>query len=201
MNEAHFDTLDDTLDEVRLPRVLRTHIMLDIETMGTTPGSAILSIGATRFDPRAADKGVERFHVGIDLESSQSWGFTFGASTVQWWLHDDRAAARTAMANLEKVDVTTALEGFGLWVRQDPLEGIWGNAASFDCGLLRAAYEKIGMDVPWRFWQERCYRTLKGIANVPIPPAEEGVAHDALFDATRQAAHLCTIYNALGLDT
>lgn len=173
------------------------HIMLDLETMGTRPGALLLSIGAVRFNPWGRELG-EKFHVGIEMQSAHASGMTIEASTLQWWMHDDRQPARTALEALEKIDLFTALEGFSMWCAEAPFDAIWGNSAAFDCGLLKAAYELTGIETPWKFWHERCYRTLRGVAPEVSIPATEGVAHDALADAVRQAAHTQAIYRAFG---
>ena len=38
------------------------HVMLDLEALGTRPGSAIRSVGAALFDPAAADASTEIFY-------------------------------------------------------------------------------------------------------------------------------------------
>lgn len=58
-------------------------IMFDIETLGTLPGSAILSIGAVRFD--IGKKSIsDEFYVNLDVTSSLSAGFTYEKSTINW---------------------------------------------------------------------------------------------------------------------
>ncbi len=172
--------------------------MVDLETMGRFPGAALLSIGAVRFDPYDVEAPIDRFHVGIALASNKTLGLEFDPETIAWWMHDDRQPARSSLEALEKVDIHTALFAFAEWCAQAPVTGIWGNAASFDCGLLAAAYRKAMIDVPWEFWQERCYRTVKNLLTVPLPP-REGPAHNALADALVQAQHLQQLYRALDL--
>lgn len=179
--------------------------MLDLETMGTQPGALLLSIGAVRFNPNDTSYVLDReaqfqkFHVGIEPTSAEAYGLTVEVNTALWWMHDDQQAARASLAALEQTDLATALEGFAQWAQLEPFDAIWGNSASFDCGLLSAAYAKVGMERPWKFWQERCYRTLKGLAPEVKVPELEGVPHNALYDATRQALHLQAIYRAYGV--
>ena len=67
-----------------------SRIMVDLETLGTAPGSVILSIGAVRFD---VEKGLlDEFYVNIDVESSQRLGLTIDGDTVMWWLKQSDAA-------------------------------------------------------------------------------------------------------------
>lgn len=66
------------------------HIMIDLETMGTRPGSAILSIGACSFDPNwlgGSDSDHEpgearrTFYQNITLASCLDAGLTIDAAT------------------------------------------------------------------------------------------------------------------------
>jgi hypothetical protein len=52
--------------------------------------------------------------------------------------------------------------------------------------MLEHAFETVGIDAPWEFYEERDFRTVKELpfaANV----ARDGVEHDALDDAVYQA--------------
>lgn len=55
------------------------NIMVDLETLGTKPNSAILSIGAVAFD----DQGLhDEFYCNVDLISSIACGYEIDADTV-----------------------------------------------------------------------------------------------------------------------
>lgn len=45
------------------------NLMLDLETMGNTPNSPVISIGAVFFDPKTGDLGAST-EINISLESS-----------------------------------------------------------------------------------------------------------------------------------
>jgi DNA polymerase III epsilon subunit-like protein len=171
------------------------HVMLDLETWGTGPDAAIVSIGACIFVP-TTDEIVDRFHVAIDPVSNQEFGRKTDALTILWWMHSDRDVARKRWLDADKVDLWTALEGFGQWCPNAP---VWGNGATFDNVILSSAYKTVGLDQPWKFWHDRCYRTLKGLAPA-IKLVREGDHHDALDDAVSQAKHMQAIVAHLGLD-
>ena len=102
----------------------------------------------------------------------------------------ERDTARRALLASDFVDLPTALEGLAMWIGESPLP-VWGNGATFDNVILRNAYQKTGLDCPWPFWQDRCYRTLKNLAP-DIDRPELGTLHQALNDATVQAQHMQT---------
>lgn len=76
------------------------------------------------------------------------------------------------------------LRGFAQWF--DDADEVWANSPSFDCELLEAAYDAVGLEAPWDFYQERDYRTLSSLP-VAVDVEFEGVEHDALDDAKHQA--------------
>ncbi len=172
------------------------HVMLDLETLGKGDRAAIISIGAVKFDP--AGVGVESgFYVNVDAESAQAYGLQIDASTVMWWLHADREVARRALLESTPVGLAEALDGFADWFGTDSLP-TWGNGATFDNIITRNAFAAVGRDLPWKFWDDRCYRTLKNLA--PALKLERvGTYHNALDDATSQALHMQAIVAHLGL--
>ena len=166
------------------------HIMIDIETMGTRPNAPILSIGACRFTPEAIE---DTFYRRINLQSSVDAGGIIDADTLLWWLKQSDAAR----LEITQPDTTlrSALEDFATWVTRDQdLQGVWGNGASFDNVLLTEAYKRLGMSAPWPFRLDRCYRTIKN--QLPAPYVQEGEAHNALDDAVAQTKHLIHIWEA-----
>jgi DNA polymerase III epsilon subunit-like protein len=182
-----------------------SNIMLDLETMGTSPYSPVIAIGACVFDlgpvaERAGtyDDGTYQFYQAITLESCLDIGLKPSASTIIWWAQQS-AGAQAVLTDPSAVTLPLALDAFTDWLNSRPYT-LWGNSASFDCGLLAAAYKACGKEIPWQFYREACYRTVKN-----LPGAREveldryGTHHNALDDAISQAMHLQAIYKKLNL--
>lgn len=115
-------------------RQMTTHIMLDIETWGKTPGSDIRSIGACVFAPVARHGGslvhdgslgtIRPFYVATEnpifiweyddgcLES-RTYQLSRDPETVKWW-NDQSPEAQAAFAN--PVDLREACLQFGDWL-------------------------------------------------------------------------------------
>ena len=169
-------------------------IMVDIETLGTDPGAAIVSIGAVQFttDADPGDAIEAEFFESVALESCDAYGLDIDGSTVKWWLGQP-AAAREQLHGGR--DLSTALRSLRSFV--DDADEIWANSPAFDCAILREAYRAVDQPTPWRYWQERDYRTLREV--LPDWPAREqtGVEHDALDDARYQAECLVRALNTL----
>ena len=174
-----------------------THIMVDLETLSLQPTARILSIGAVKFD---AERGVydEYYQVVLPpvLEPlMQSHidddGFHISNDTLHWWSNQS-TEARKVFIDPEAVSINEALITFSIWaLRDDLIEDIrlWGNGASFDNVILSEAYRIRNLDKPWKFWNDRCYRTVKHM-NPNVRFVRSGTHHNALDDAESQAQHL-----------
>lgn len=175
-----------------------TDAMLDLETMGTDPYCPVLSIGACAFQMEAGIPIQDTFYQAIQLSSCMELGLRPSASTMLWWMQRERAA-QAVMFDERAVTLPVALDAFTEWWQSRPMN-IWGNSARFDCGILEAAYKVCGKQVPWPFWKEQCYRTIKTLPGAKdVPFKRIGVHHHALDDALSQAAHLRLIMKHLKL--
>lgn len=175
------------------------HVMGDIETWAKDSHiPLILSLGAVKFD---GEEIVERFEIGIDPVDAQRHGLEIEADTVLWWMKDEQAEARKRLEMLPKIDLFSALDGFALWVKQTPLDqfgDFWGNGAVFDNAKLQQIYRKVGVEWPFSYRQDACYRTLKNRCP-DVEFVRAGTLHSAVDDAESQARHLQAICKARGL--
>ncbi len=164
-----------------------TALMIDIETAGNRPTSAIASIGACRFDPHGASIG-DIFHVHVSLANGQRHGLTLDADTFLWWLGRKSNARRDLIAGqADAAPLVTALEALADFISgSGPEPEIWCNGNSFDLPILANACHAVGLPLPWKFWQERDLRTLIAL-NKGIRIERAGIHHNALDDAIYQA--------------
>lgn len=171
------------------------HCMIDLETMSTRPNAAILSIGAVEMDLRRFEFG-RTFYQNVELSSCLEVGLHESVATRDWWAVQ-QPEARDALTK-DAVGIVTALANFRNWLRNDSdLENrellVWGNGASFDITILESAHVACGLEIPWKFFNVMCYRTLKvEHRDVDMPP-RIGLKHNALDDAKTQAMHLFQI--------
>jgi exodeoxyribonuclease VIII len=168
------------------------NIMLDLETLGVGPNAAIIAIGAVRFDPETGVIG-DTFYRTISLESAVQFGGVIEPNTVVWWMEQPTDARLQAIAS--GIPIYDALTDFSDWVSEGDLESpqVWGNGANFDNVILSTAYTRLDIDRPWKFYNDRCFRTLKNL--VPVEePIFEGTKHNALEDAIHQAKYALEIF-------
>jgi 3' exoribonuclease, RNase T-like len=169
--------------------------MVDLETLGNGNNAVILSIGACKFFPEGQGVDIHtshRFEMFVDPQSCVDAGMQMDPSTVLWWMDPGRAEARDVlMANMkDAMPLRHALFQFANWLGGD--RPVWGNGATFDNVILRNAYMLVGIECPWQFWNDRCYRTMKSIAP-SVKMQRKGIHHSALADAVSQAEHLQSI--------
>ena len=159
------------------------HIMVDLETLGTRPGSVILSIGAVKFDSKSLGK---TFYTVISRGSCYDNFMTEDKETIEWWKTQSEEAQKVFTA--PSVDLTVALLEFEHFIGEDAK--VWGNGSDFDNVLLAEAYRLLNLPTPWKFYNNRCYRTVKSLyPHRPLIRAK-GIHHNALDDAVNQASHL-----------
>jgi len=165
-----------------------THVMLDLETMGTRAGCAILSIGAVVFEPRNGSLRDE-FYQSVFLEGQDKLGLHTSDSTLKWW-NAQSEEARKVLTCPDRMELGSALDKFQEWL---PINAyVWGNGADFDNPILAAAYAAFNMPQPWKPYNGRCYRTIKNLAP-DLKLARSGTHHNALDDAKSQAEHIMAV--------
>jgi hypothetical protein len=160
------------------------HLMLDLETWGTAPGSALRSIGAVFFD--LDGKTGETFYRNIDKASCLDAGLTIDPSTVSWWSRQSAAAQRAL--EVDQMPLRNVVFDFHSWAAKAGRIRVWSQGAAFDTVLWDFAARAAGYpSVPWKFWDTRDTRTvydLFGFDARDLP--RDGTYHNALDDAVYQ---------------
>lgn len=188
-----------------------THVFIDLETFGTTPGSAILTLGAAAIFPAASVPPVpsgeddlvrvgrwpqesgKTFYRRVTLKSCVKAGLALDAETILWWSGENEAALAEIWEPKARSSLGEALEDFARWMGELRADGstleVWGNGPSFDLAILGAAYRAVELPMPWSYWEERCVRTA-----LRRMPAEKKwrpmIRHHALHDALAEAANV-----------
>jgi len=168
-------------------------IMVDLETLGTGANSAIISIGACYFDEYGIGK---TFYMPIDPRDSVQQGLEIDVDTVIWWMQQSDQA-RNVFVNTDRAfSLETALREFSEFCQNDAR--VWGNGAAFDNVILGNAYKALNKEQPWKFWNDRCYRTMKATYK-DVTYTRSGTHHNAVEDAITQASHMISICQKYGI--
>ena len=173
------------------------NLQIDLETFGLPPTGAIVSIGACFFDMEKQEIGPT-FSKNINLATAVRDGGVIEPGTVMFWMRQPDKARLNAIN--DSYDNCQVLREFREFIQKHSREQDvvpWGNGASFDLTLLGSAYKRIGENAPWRYFNERCFRTLRNaFPSIEYNPDDKGDdAHTALADAIFQAKHLFKIKN------
>lgn len=159
-------------------------IMLDIETLGTTANSIILSIAAVKFE--FGNDNTEVYSVNIDPKSAKKYGMISNPSTIQWWKDQRQEALKAFMTN--QISIESALDGFTDFVGPQWKDTIFFvNGASFDYPILQWSYDATGRTAPWKYWNQRDARTLYAICGIDMRSYPRvGTYHNAVDDCLTQ---------------
>ena len=175
-------------------------VMVDLETLGRRAGCSILSIGAVAFDAETGKMGPE-FYMVVKMDSCEKHGLHTDPDTVVWWEKQSPEAQKVlkqARAARGNKDLPKALTEFNTYLAQFGPKAVrvWGNGSDFDNAILINCYAAANLTAGWDFWNNRCYRTLKGLAP-SVKVQRGGVYHNALDDAKTQAAHALEVFKHL----
>jgi hypothetical protein len=167
---------------------MKNLMMIDIETSGTKPGCRVLTLGAFGFD---RDGNQVEFYRRFDATKLREEGFTDDLSTVEWWCSKcSKEAYVEAFGGTD--NPKDGIADFKQWSyrnfamgKNDGFEA-WCCGLDFDFPILGFFFEHYGYHFPWKFYDQRDYRTIK--KEFPDIVAAEGnmMSHNALEDAKAQ---------------
>jgi len=160
--------------------------MIDLETLGTLPGSVFKQIGWALFDERRENPIVESGRIDVDRVDAMREGLTTSQATLHWWERQGEAAKAAMEApGIPLRDALSELRR--IHNRAQPYR-VWGNGPGFDMALLEYAYATVmEQEAPWKFWNSRCVRTIIEHCPRPIAKYKPEIPHDGESDAIAQA--------------
>lgn len=173
--------------------IMAKHLMVDLETLATTPNAAILSIGAVTFDPNST-KVYDTFYHRIELESLEIIDTYIDDATIEWWSKQDPAAQEEAFDPNNRVDIRWMLDEFYKFCMGS--SKFWSHGSTFDIIILEHYFRQVNKPYPWKFWEVRDTRTLFDLGMDPEMP--QANKHHALEDALRQATGVQNMFKKLG---
>lgn len=163
------------------------HLMLDFETLGNTPDAVVVSLGATLFN---ANGIIESKLVHFDMQEQFNARRMPNADTIRWWL-DQSSKAKQVFDKCKTEGISMRAWGpeFVAWLKGKDVR-VWGNGATFDVTIAEHILLVLRLELPWKFWNIRCYRTLKNMADIEAGKKREGTHHNALDDSIFQAMNV-----------
>lgn len=175
---------------------MNTDVMIDLETLATSPDASILSIGAVKFDPFGDDlknPTMETFYAKVDYDSCSNLGLVVSDATIEWWALQSEEAKNEAFNPDGREDIFDVFQN--LYKFCWGAKRVWSNGSGFDIVICETVFRKINKATPWKFWEVRDVRTMFDLGIDPVRPPI--TAHHALEDARNQAIGIQNVCRTL----
>ena len=166
---------------------MKNKLMVDIETTGRAPGCRVLSIAAFGFSKTGEQV---YFYRRFNIAEQATRGFTDDDDTMAWWNGGDASIREEAFSGTESTEIVIAEFKTFFYKNFSTAYGqnfqAWCCGTDFDFPILKKLFNIYGFELPWKFYTQFDYRTIKNIFP-DIQKAEENKGkHSALEDAMAQ---------------
>lgn len=165
------------------------HVMIDFETLGLTPNSVVLSLGAQIFIPTITPhhNGVDFYEEANDLQ----YGRDVDPETAAWWVTQPAGLIPRSAQQLYKLvsKFHVFLTHYIPRAYPDHELILWSNGTDFDIPILYSLYKQHQMSPSWKYNNVRDYRTLRKMFPVVEAAPFVGRKHNAGDDAWNEANH------------
>jgi len=165
------------------------HLMIDIETLGTTPDALILTVAAQTFDPVGDGYYNQSYYARVDFDSQIDRKIEDG--TLKWWATQNSMAREEAFSEDDRKPLEQVLDELGKLIWQS--SAIWANGPTFDMTILEHAYKSYKKPLPWQYYRVRDARTVYMLKpdsavslNARVTDVNRPASHHALDDCCRQ---------------
>ncbi|MGL4792402.1 MAG: 3'-5' exonuclease [Aeromonas jandaei] len=185
---------------------IKSHFILDVETLGLKRDAKLLSIGCAQVD---LETGLilSEFYVEIDQSFYKHAlfidKFSECQSTVEWWrksntaeflrlLNENNKHKRNAHQAIRELFAYMEINSYGDIV-------LWGNSPTFDNEKIYHHAEAYGVDIPnIPYWNNMDYRTVRtlfearfgSLSKYDYLDGYKHNAHNALSDSIQEAKAL-----------
>lgn len=179
---------------------MNTHIMLDIETLGTSSNSLVLSIGAVEFTLGGTVHRMFSVNLPV-LEQIINPIVEVDIDTIKWWKSQSEEAKKALLNKKASKTVLVGLLEFYYFIKtfENPL--LWGNGCTFDNVILRNLFKSFNLEFPTPFWTDMDVRTIVNVYDYEkvnrLTGKFEGTKHDAISDCLHQVKLVSNGYKLL----
>ena len=176
---------------------MATSVMLDLETLGTSPDCVILSIGAIKFDPYTFKDPHSEFYMKLNVDEQIDMGRSIDESTIMWWSKQESSIQEDAFSESDRKSIDFFVKELNRYCVA--VDDFWCQGPTFDFVILENLYRQLERPTPWQYWQIRDSRTV--FKMMPIDPrkAIQESAHNALADCYYQAVSVQKSYKHFGI--
>lgn len=176
-------------------------VMIDLETLDTSPYCVILTIGVVTFNKKGSGI-IERLELRPTIEDqTEIYDRIINDDTLRWWSEQSPEALEEALSDANRTSFKSCMETLYkfCWNKHS----VWSNGASFDIVACETGMRQTLTDypnpIPWPFYTIRDTRTLYEIAGVKLSDKKYGskTTHKAVEDAEHQAIVVQDAYKKL----
>lgn len=189
-----------------------THLLIDIETLGTDPDAVVLSIACVPFMLEVhtyfGELVSSGFCVKFDVkEQIKTYHRSIEDGVMKWWKTQPKGVfdsmVRPTIGDMSLKDGLTHMNKFVAGVKgyQFNESYVWSRGNNFDFPILKSAYKDAGIGLPYNDWRVRDVRTaidiMAGVddGKYQLQFGGDGfIAHNPLHDAAMDAARLNELF-------
>lgn len=132
------------------------HLMLDIETLASTPNAAVIGIGAVVFKAGGIVASLETYINPAYAIGDRS------PTTAEFWKEQHATVVDRVFSGLQ--EPKQAAEQFADFVKLHKPHTIWAGPVTFDVPILRSMFRAVGVSFPFHYRAERDCRTIWQVA-------------------------------------
>ena len=171
------------------------HIMIDLETLATTPDAVILTCGGVKFDPWSGAEPDRPFYLRLNVDEQTNIGRRTADASLEWWNTQPEGVREEALSDGNRVTLDEFQKQLNRYLVG--ADYLWAQGPLFDYAILENLYTQLEQPFPWQFWQIRDSRTLFSL----VPGVKEKIKrtdlHNALADCYFQAKTVQYCYREL----
>lgn len=135
--------------------------MIDVESLGTDPGSLIVSFAIVPFNLQTMFTYQPAFLANISMESSYRKGMKTKADKLRTWImnKDGRSEQRKELFVNDR-DVTDVMVDAAAYISMFGADVYVWSKDMLDLILMKDYFRACRIKTPWRYYRERCVRTV-----------------------------------------
>lgn len=175
---------------------MRTGIMLDCETLGTSDSAPVVQWHMAAFNLDDPTAEIKHFGSPLPLAPQVKLGRHIGTSTALWWLRQKPEALKLFESKeLEgnHDDLYGFLQASVTWLNMIAQSSfaieIWSFGSGFDTRIFKSLLDSFDLTWPISYRAENDLRTLIALSNLDkdsVPLVDGYVKHNARFDCLQQ---------------
>ncbi len=190
------------------------HLVVDLETLDTTPTSVILSFGSSLFAFEERDKDFEHyintgFYAKLNPIEQIKSGRTTDQGTIDWWKKQGKEAQKVLIPQKTDITLRDGLIQFCDYLNNSRYDYkksyCWCRGSSFDWPIIEDAFRQHKLKLPYNGWKIRDIKTAvdfmagtdNGAYNLRNGTPSKFIKHDSLHDCALDILRLKELYDRL----